>query len=473
MHTRKALLSLVMIGGLIASTHPALGYRTAAELPTIASQTPVRWSGQFYGYALNVRTPSGISLSDFEQVVEQAIAVWTVPGCSSATARQLGKVTTAATSGDGLNTVEWVSSGWIWRGLDPTAPGQTDILYERDVAGNWYIKEADIYINGEFYKWDLAGESSSGSLSLRSVLIHESGHAFGLLHACELTLTATAPVCTGSDQFTGAAMHPNYGVNLIGLSADDEAGICSVYPKGLCIDSVCADTETCTATGCRLTCGSTTCDDGMVCWSERCMTEEAAQAAAAQAAAPQAAAKGSSCANSADCQRGLNCISGTCQGGMLRLGDLCQKDEECLDGVCTQVGYCAQSCRDSGNCTEPNAACGEVVEGVGACIGTRNPLGDSCSSASDCLGQQCLVDGERAPVCSRVCSAGEVACPSGWGCAEVEGTSVCVTPLVDSGCGCRVATPLAHQRAVWSIVISGLIAAYLRRGRRWFWLGAR
>jgi hypothetical protein len=372
--------------------------------------------------------------------------------------RDSGFSSAPANAGDGINTIEWIRSGWIQRGFDPSAPGQTDVMYEQAPDGSWFIKEADIYLNGEQNTWDLTGETQSSAWSVRSVVLHEGGHAIGILHPCELEATSTVPACDNDPTYVGLAMNPTYSPTLMTLSADDAEAACSVYPKGLCVDRVCLETETCTGAGCRLTCGHITCDLGQVCNAGRC-TDPSNQ--------PQPIEGDISvdCTDTSECRRGLSCVSGMCQGGIRKLGDECQQDEQCQDGICTSNGYCAEACQLAGECTEANATCDELLRNVGACIGVAKPMGSYCDTADDCIGKECLVDGARAPVCTRACDEVAVPCPSGWDCVSVEGKNVCVTTNVDDGCGCRLERGSRQSQWVWVLSLLALAPAILRRGR--------
>ena len=246
-----ALIGFVLV--TIGQSKIAHCYRTAADLPTIASQTPVRWSNGQFTYVLYNQAPPGFLFSDYADTVDQALLTWTQPQCTSYSVLYFGPTGTPAQRGDGINTIEFVQSGWVARGYDPTAPGQTDVLYVKDSNGNWIIEEADIYLNGESNSWVLKGAATSSAWSVQSALIHEGGHAAGLEHPCEITASGDVPACDSSTAFQGVAMNPVYNSQLSALSSDDQAGICAAYPKGLCGSVVCDDTQTCSSTGCRLT----------------------------------------------------------------------------------------------------------------------------------------------------------------------------------------------------------------------------
>jgi hypothetical protein len=132
----------------------------------------------------------------------------------------VGLTSLPAQLGDGRNTLQWVHSGWVELGFPSTAPGATDVRYEKK-DGVWQIVEADIYLNAESFQWS---QVPTVPVYLEAVLVHELGHALGLLHPCEADQAAAvlAPHC---DDVPGAAqttMYPVYDPEQV-TDADDTA----------------------------------------------------------------------------------------------------------------------------------------------------------------------------------------------------------------------------------------------------------
>jgi hypothetical protein len=215
--------------GLIAFAPAALAYRTASELPELAGTERVRWALPFIGYVLHPDLPSGLARTDVEAALDLSFRAWTTPACSGVGFVQLGAAPTAAMAEDGVNTVQWLRSGWSELGAPSDAAALTDVVYERGPNGDWVIVEADLYLNADDHTWTLDGRD--GARDVRAVVTHESGHILGLLHPCELGGEAGAPDCDDVPEAARATMFPVYSVEHETLAADDEAGVCYLYPK--------------------------------------------------------------------------------------------------------------------------------------------------------------------------------------------------------------------------------------------------
>jgi hypothetical protein len=459
---RPTAARMAAIAGLLlahmAYTTEACAFRTAAELPSIGSATPVRWPGGNFVYVVFNQAPGGLLFEEYAQTIEDTLLKWTQPACTSFSARYFGPTGNPAQPNDGVNTIEWIQRSWAARGFDPSAPGQADVLYEQTPSGEWTIKEADIYLNGESNGWTLIGDASSAKWSVEATLVHEGGHAAGLEHPCGIARDGITPSCDSSAQFNGVAMNPIYNPGLSALSEDDQAGICAIYPKGLCGSEVCTEAETCTPTGCRLACGTASCDRDQVCDGHRCVD--------VQPESDVAKPLGARCSDSAECDRGLVCAADVCTGGIAKVGDPCKADIDCEQGVCNQSGSCANPCQSSSDCAASGATCEQASAGTGACVSSQGSLGSSCNSADDCVGGQCLAEDNAAPVCTRACNATDAVCPGGWDCAAVDGNDVCVAKPLPTGCACTFAKPQRRTSMTWLLSLLTLFAFTKRRGRK-------
>ena len=78
---------------------------------------------------------------------------------------------------DGKNTVELVESGWFF---GPSLVALTVLHYETDTGR---ISEADIFLNGEDYKWGDIALQRGVSADVQNIVTHELGHFLGLGHS--------------------------------------------------------------------------------------------------------------------------------------------------------------------------------------------------------------------------------------------------------------------------------------------------
>jgi hypothetical protein len=395
---------------MLASAGRAAAFRTGSDLPDLQSQTPVRWRSPLIEFVVGGRLPNAYGLSGINSVVREAFAPWNSVACGRVALREVGVSTTAAVHGDGVNTVSFVYFDWETLAL-PDAAATTDVIYERDGA-DWKIVEADIYLNAQSYVWD-PGAAGPNAQQLFPVLLHEAGHAVGLLHPCEMGGGPLVLDCNGNPGFRNTVMFPAYDATHRELSADDRAGLCFLY-------------------GCSETCQNPQCQ------GERC--------------APAACDTDAACFNPL-CPPRQDCF------GKGRSGDPCKKGATCESGYCAPAGHCAAAC----------VACGEQGCTPDTCIGEkRAPLGAKCVSGADCLGGECLAGVEKANLCTRACSAKNDDCPQGWACETVDARPVCAPPEValSEGCGCRVSASNERPFGVIAIALGLALLEQRRRHRR-------
>lgn len=81
----------------------------------------------------------------------------------------------AAAANDGTNGIYWLTT---WDSSESKEQGRTSVKW--DISK---IRDADIKINAQNFKYFLEGDSNtSGKISIESLILHEMGHALGLKH---------------------------------------------------------------------------------------------------------------------------------------------------------------------------------------------------------------------------------------------------------------------------------------------------
>ncbi|HVY31618.1 MAG TPA: hypothetical protein VHB79_34020 [Polyangiaceae bacterium] len=296
------------VGSLFFGCGTAFAFRTAAELPEIRAEQPVRWLTDRVEFDVDLSASATIDPPARVEMMARALAVWESAACGRLQLGVGGTTHQTGAQGDGRNTLTIVTQGWAERGFASSAAAYTDVLYEKDADG-WHISEADIYVNGVDFDWVASGMTSSeGRLkSLEAVLTHEVGHALGLLHPCEIAPKHREPKCSSDPAFDITMMYPLYDSTKLELSSDDRDGLCAVY-------------------GCDVSCPL---DPGV-------------GAAGANDSGAAGATESFAGAPSSECQ------GPDCPGAPRDLGKVCSSTSDCSAGVCLTGAkphpICSQPC---------------------------------------------------------------------------------------------------------------------------------
>jgi hypothetical protein len=299
--------------------------------------------------------------------LDVALRTWPRASCTSWRARYDGERAIVAAD-DGVNVVVFHDDAWPAE-LVPGAVAQTVI--HTDASGRY--RDADIHVNGKDFRFSLDPSRAPGTLDLRSILVHELGHALGLGHSDDPRATMFA---TGS------------GLRWRSLEQDDIDGVCALYPgtgAGGCDVLPCPAPFSCVANACqRLHDARDVCSP-----CERVV--EACEGAGDDArcidigeGANAGRVCGRSCKVDLDCGAGFHCKPTTASGDLQ-----CVSDSACRNG--------ASPCMTDADCTD--SACH-----AGACLG-RADVADAGVDAGDAGSADAGAD------------AGPALAPGGGGCS--------------------------------------------------------
>lgn len=271
--------------------------------------------------------------------LDVALRAWSRPTCTGWRARFDGE-RAAVAADDGVNVVVFHDDAWPAE-LVAGAVGQTVIHTDR--SGRY--RDADIHINGKDFRFSLDGRA--GTLDLRSVLVHELGHALGLGHSGDARASMFA---TGS------------GLRWRSLESDDAAGVCALYPgQG--------------AAGCE----SSPCPPPFVCVAGACQRPRDARDVCSPCervvGACEGAGDGARCVDIAAgrvCGRGCG-ADRDCGDGFACVGTSAAGDLQCVSNVDCKNG--ANRCATDAECSPPGVCRG------GACVGLPGAAADGGSDA--------------------------------------------------------------------------------------------
>ena len=285
---RRARLGVALLAfsaAFAAVVPSAHAYRTLAEEE--GTDAPIVWS---VAPTVSLRATPGLTPERRELLsteLEAAVAVWNAVDCTDPLL-SLRASATAATPDISIETVEdWAGAGF---GADATAT--TEVALATMPDGTVEITSAVIYLDASATWVAYETDSSPDVRDARAVLVHELGHALGLLHPCEVG----TPVLECGPQHEGLAMHPVYfGAAQATLAGDDTDGYCFLY-----------------------------------------------------AASPSSPG----CAGDAECPLGAFCIEEVCRRDM-RYGGECTDGSDCLGARCvstSEAGTCSYVCESNEEC---------------------------------------------------------------------------------------------------------------------------
>lgn len=366
-------------------------------------------------YSMNNRGSDDLGAMS-EAEVRRGMDAWTMVSCSGLRTAYGGQVANTPGSYEGVSTVGWIESGWRHdsRAIGVTGPSWSFF------GGESCIQEADMELNGRDYRW-ITGSGRGGDVNAFSIILHEGGHYYGLGHSGD----------------PDAAMYGAYSGGIDSITADDEAGICALYP-GTGVD--------CTTTGCPAgyECVSGTCEvimgDGMFC--SPCSTNDECGGAE------------DLCVGYPDGARycGVSCFSdGDCPGSDAVCAPLRSGGRQCARRVgdtFSCAGIMPMGCRNDSEC-DPTERC-VVSTGVCEPRPAGAPLGAACTAGTECSSGNCFVT-PAGGVCTDTCNWLDVAsCAPGFYCNSLAtgacGSGICLAGTAGAaadGAACTDATECA------------------------------
>ncbi|HSK10229.1 MAG TPA: matrixin family metalloprotease [Vicinamibacterales bacterium] len=220
---RHLLVGAVLVACVAMA--PLQGYQTYG-VRVNGRVVELKWSSQPLRYYVTNRGVPGVSAEAFRAAAARAFGTWQAAQGVSVSAEFV-----AFTASDPFDDDGRVTLGFQERPDLDRVLGATSFLID-DVTGE--LLESDIFINSSF-PWSVSSGGESGLFDLESIILHETGHLFGLGHSAigetELregggrrVLASEAvmfPIAFSAGSTTGRVPR-----------ADDIAGLSSLYPGG-------------------------------------------------------------------------------------------------------------------------------------------------------------------------------------------------------------------------------------------------
>lgn len=375
METRRLAAPLRVRATFLVIACLSLGFAKIGGRGGVAPNHDIMWHGLPVPYFIHSAGYSGMPMERVTAAIDRAFGHWQDVDCAEVTFEpSVAGQDVAAFVIDGQNSV-WFEEREVPREIDPAHTLAATGLLGATCTGA--IAEVDMVVNAVNFRW--SDDEPGGTIDLETVMIHEAGHFLGLDHS----------------DVGGAIMLPNYvGHAQRGLGADDQAGVCSIYPNGRhgpCARSAdCEEGDTCQGTlvGPRL--------PGLRCGAPLGEAQPGGRCGVGENACDTG------------CSTGFCLDGGFCSAACVTDED-CPADKSCFltrtpewdVSICLAVKLCdddVDACPEGQAC----AASGHPYEAQALryCrpIRTAQPVGAACNSFDDCGGLLCL-EGR----CSRLC----------------------------------------------------------------------
>lgn len=268
----SASLATVLAVGLLGSGGAAAFVR---ETTGPSSGTPLAWDTGCVIMAVAQPPAGAVAWDDLVSAALAASKSWSAASaaCGGGFTFEVDKATTGgvAVAQDGVNAIVFRTQNYCGSQsgspvCDPLSLAITWLYYvnKPGASDDGRLYEADVEINGEAYTWGLEGDSQGGVMDLQSALTHELGHVIGLDHVCYASgmglprpvddQGAPIPDCGASapTAVMASVMYPasSYTIDRRVLAADDQTGVCAIYP--MVSTSRCEGALAPTSSGCNV-----------------------------------------------------------------------------------------------------------------------------------------------------------------------------------------------------------------------------
>ena len=179
----------------------------------------VYWKNDCVGYSLQKNAGKQVTLDQATRVAAQAFAAWSSTTCSGGGIPSITAVNEGPVDCDMVqynnyhgnqHVIVFRDNGWPYDDSSNTLAFTT---LQVDLTTGELV-DADMEINTADYTLVVDGPVPSGAYDLLSIMTHEAGHFLGLAHSADMN----------------AVMYAHYHPGSTTLTADDVAGICSIYP---------------------------------------------------------------------------------------------------------------------------------------------------------------------------------------------------------------------------------------------------
>jgi hypothetical protein len=211
--------SLLLLGhGAGAGAYQTYGITVGGKVVTL------KWPNVPVRYYVTDRGVAGVSSTQMRDAAARAFGTWAGVTTAAVSAQFVGFTGADPFQDDGLSTLGFLNRPDLDRVL-----GATDFLIDNATGA---IVESDIFFNSA-YPWSVSDAGESGRYDLESIVLHETGHMFGLGHS---SLGETELRAGGGRRVIAAeaVMFPIAfaagSVNDRKPRADDIAGLSELYP---------------------------------------------------------------------------------------------------------------------------------------------------------------------------------------------------------------------------------------------------